>query len=103
LPLECGLKLIGIVTALLGASAPGRLMKVKAEMAIFVPLLLIWLALSQGPVSLTSEYCRDEIFNALLPRLVKIIDWLTPPACWPVTTPFQDTVTGLTDRRAAWL
>lgn len=76
-----GLKLIGIVKALLGASVLGIPMKVKADMATFVPLLLIWLALSQGPVSLTSEYCRDEIFNALLPRLVKMTDWLTPPAC----------------------
>lgn len=72
---------MGIVTALFGAMLLGSPMKVNAEIETLVPLLLNWLALSQGPVSLTSEYWIDEMLTALLPRFVKMTDWLTPPAC----------------------
>lgn len=95
--------MIGIVTALLAAILCGSLMKEKGEIMMLMPLLMIALAFSQGPVSLAREYWIEEMVSALSPRLLKMTVWLTPPACCPVMTPFHATVTGLTDNSAAWL
>ena len=53
----------------------------------------------QGPVSDTIEYWTLVMTALVSPRLLKMTEWFTPSACWPVMTPEKLTVFGAIFKR----